>query len=127
MTFHLSVPQKFGVIALIFAFNYTLSSWVGYQYHWRSIKGEAREVVWYLTKETMWEAVGVQKLAIFGEPAWYTTLKNKRAMMPQTTLVLDHGIRKIFIFPWPILGLLMSIGCIGLFVRTLIFLEKKIG
>jgi len=127
MAFALTSTQKLGAILITLAASYTASSCIGYQYHWREIKGESRDVVWYLTKERIWEAVGLQKLAPFSEPMWYTQLKETRARLPKTTELVAEGNFKIFLFPWPALALLLSVAGVGFFVRTSIFREKKNG
>ena len=127
MAFALTSTQKLGAILITIATSYTTSSWIGYQYHWRALEGPSRDTVLYLTKERMWEFVGLQKLQIFGEPAWYTELKETRASRPKTTAAVAEANFKIFVFPWPALALLLSVAGIGFFVRTSIFKEKKNG
>ena len=127
MAFALTGTQKLGAILICLGASYAASSWLGYQYHWRALEGPARDTVWYMTKGSILETAGLQKIMIFGEPAWYTELKETRASRPKTTAAVADANFKIFVFPWPALALLLSVAGIGFFVRTSVFKEKKNG
>jgi hypothetical protein len=98
MAFALTSTQKFGAILITLAASYTTSCYIGYQYQWRALEGPSRETVWYLTKERIFEAVGLHKLAPFGEPLWYTQLREKRESRPKTTAAVAEANFKIFVF-----------------------------
>jgi hypothetical protein len=127
MAFALTGTQKLGAILITLAASYSGSSWLGYQYTWRALEGPSRDTVWYMTKGSILETAGLQKIMIFGEPAWYTELKETRASRPKTTAAVAEANFKIFVFPFPALALLLSTAGIGFFVRTSIFKEKKNG